>query len=307
MLYEEIIQEQTFATIQSKCSRSTNTQLLPFMKEMLDSAILKMNPFDKQKNQRLISQSVYLINKTLLHMYKLNIVETRLLIRKFLRELSVRYEQKKCECTCSNTNPTKLLPFMQEMLDSVLLKLVPNNKQKNQRLISECIYLINKTLTNKLNKFNIQSLIRLFLQELSLCFIKKKDTQNTQNIVPLTKLLPFMQEMLDSVLLKLTNNKQKNKRLISECIYLINKTLVNKLTSYEIKSLIQLFLKELSERFSKQNKHDCIDNDEEHHDYNDTKEDNCEEVDETITCLPIQKPGFFENLTITIPNELCKF
>lgn len=312
MLYGQIIQEQIPNKSIQINQYSVNTEcckcikLLPFMQEMLDSAILKLKPDDKRHNQQLISQSIYLINKTLLNMYKLNIYETRQLIRFFLQELSSNFAKKKCVST-TTTNPIDLLPFMKDMLDSVVLKMKPGDKQKNKQLISQCIYLINKTLVNKFNNYEIKSFIRLFLKELSIRWINKNADAPDKTTCSI-KLLPFMKEMLDRVVLKMNPfDKQMNQQIISECIYLINKTLVNKLTSDEIKSLIQLFFKELSERFAKQNKHDCIDNHEEHHHHNDTKEDICDETEDSINCSPIQKPGFFENLTITIPNELCIF
>jgi hypothetical protein len=69
MLYRERIQEQLPNKSIQINQYSVNTEcckcikLLPFMQEMLDSAILKLKPGDKRHNQQLISQSVYLINR----------------------------------------------------------------------------------------------------------------------------------------------------------------------------------------------------------------------------------------------------
>jgi hypothetical protein len=198
---------------------------------------------------------------------------------------------------------TPLLPFMKQMLDSIILKMIPNNKQNNHLLISQSIHLINKTLSNKLTRNEIQSLIRQFLQELSIRY-QKKNASIGQHIPVKTDLLPFMYDLLDNVVFRMTpTNSQNNQRLISETIFVINKRLVNKLNRDEIQSLIRSFLEELSNRFIKKTNecidkpvHDCIDTDT---------------IEEEPICLPIQekvsKPGFFNNLTITIPNELCKF
>lgn len=295
------------------------TQLLPFMVQMLDSVALKMKSCNQQKEQMLIAQSIYLINKTLVNMYKLNKTEIRALIRLFLHELSIR--------RLENAS-SRLLPFMQQLLDSVILKLTPNNRQINQQLISESIYLINKTLANKLSRYEIQSLIDDFLLELS---IKKKNAscnQPVQSNQPVhcnqpiqsnTNLLPFMQVMLDRVLLKMSpTDKNKNQRLISECIYLTNKALVNKFNRSEIQSLIRNFLQELSTRFLKQNpgygKH------EPRYNENPKPQNYCRpninhprpNIEEKPECKdpPVSTTTttrFLDNLSITIPNDLCRF
>jgi hypothetical protein len=224
---------------------------------------------------------------------------------------------------------------MQQLLDSVILKLTPNNRQINQQLISESIYLINKTLTNKLSRYEIQSLIDDFLLELS---IKKKNASCNQHVpcsqpvqsnqpvlhcnqlVPNNqKLLPFMQVMLDRVLLKMSpTDKNKNQQLISECIYLTNKALVNKLNRSEIQSLIRNFLQELSTRFLKQNpgygKH------EPRYNENPKPQNYCRpninhprpNIEEKPECNdpPVSTTTttrFLDNLSITIPNDLCRF
>lgn len=302
------------------------TQLLPFMVQMLDSVSLKMKSCNKQKEQMLIAQSIYLINKTLVNMYKLNKIEIRALIRLFLHELSIRRLE---------TTSSRLLPFMKELLDSVILKLTPNNRRMNQQLISESIYLINKTLANKLSRYEIQSLIDDFLLELSINKKNASCNQPVQSNQPVlhcnqpvqsnTNLLPFMQVMLDRVLLKMSpTDKNKNQQLISECIYLTNKALVHKFNRSEIQSLLRSFLQELSTRFLKQNpgygKHEprytekpkpqnycrpninhprpninhCRPNIEEKPECNDPP------VSTTTT-------RFLDNLSITIPNDLCRF
>ncbi len=290
------------------CRYAETTQLLPFMQEMLDSAVLKMKLNNKQQNHILIAQSIHLINKTLINMYKLNNDEIQVLIRQFLKELSYQFmQQQKKSTTVPATKP--LLPFMKQMLDSIVLKMIPNNKRYNHLLISQSIHLINKTLINKLTRNEIQSLIRKFLQELSIRYVKEKNESATQNIHVKTELLPFMYELLDNVILKMTStNTQNNQRLISESIFVINKRLVNKLNRDEIQSLIRCFLQELSTRFI-QKTNECIDKPEHQckheHEEIDTKEDEDEDI-----CLPVQEvsnTGFFNNLTITLPKELCKF
>ena len=285
------------------CRYNETTQLLPFMQEMLDSAVLKMKSNNKQQNHVLVAQSIHLINKTLINMYKLNNIEIQVLIQHFLQELSYQFMQQQKQKPIKIPSITPLLPFMKQMLDSIILKMIPNNKQNNHLLISQSIHLINKTLSNKLTRNEIQSLIRQFLQELSIRY-QKKNASIGQHIPVKTDLLPFMYDLLDNVVFRMTpTNSQNNQRLISETIFVINKRLVNKLNRDEIQSLIRSFLEELSNRFIKKTNecidkpvHDCIDTDT---------------IEEEPICLPIQekvsKPGFFNNLTITIPNELCKF
>jgi len=300
------------------------TQLLPFMVQMLDSVSLKMKSCNKQKEQMLISQSIYLINKTLINMYKLNRTEIRSLIRIFLHELSIRRLE---------TTSSRLLPFMQQLLDSVILKLTPNNRRMNQQLISESIYLINKTLATKLSRDEIQSLIDDFLLELS---IKKKNVPCNQPVLHCNqpvppcnqsvpnnqKLLPFMQVMLDRVLLKMSpTDKQKNQQLISESIYLTNKALVNKINRSEIQALIRTFLQELSTRFLKQNpgygrqeenpkpQNHCRPNinhfrpNINHCRPNIEEKPECKDPPVSTTTTT----RFLDNLSIKIPNELCSF
>jgi hypothetical protein len=189
-----------------------STTLLPFMQQMLDSVVLKMNPNNKKQNQHLIAQSVQLINKTLMNMYKLNNTEIRLLIRLFLQELSDNYvhgkkfshtttiggsivyrsiEKYQADTDISGqyrggyigfgkldktiTCSTTLLPFMQDILNRVVLQMKQTNKQKNQLLIAQSVQLVNKTLINmyKLNNTDTRALLRVFLQELSSCYLNQ--------------------------------------------------------------------------------------------------------------------------------------
>ena len=295
------------------------TQLLPFMQEMLESAVLKMKTNNNQQNKQLIAQSIHLINKTLINMYKLNHNEVRPLLKHFLQELSNRFFNQKQDREQDTSNcSTQLLPFMQEMLESAALKMKTNNNQQNKQLIAQSIYLINKTLVNRyrLNNTEMRPLIKHFLQELSTRYLE----QSTETSVPL--LLPFMQSMLDNAVLKMkTNNNQQNKQLIAQSIFLINKTLVNRyrLNNTEMRSLIKHFIQELSTNFLNQNQgiNGCVQEHHHHNEYiyihdidNHEHHHNHCDHDDSDPCLPPQKTtnsGFFNSLTITIPTDLCEF
>jgi len=258
MLYRQSIQEQNSIPVLTKSECTESVQMLPFMQQMLDSALLKMN-FNNQcnnqcNNKKLIAQSIYLINNTLLNVYKLDNTETRRLIRFFLRELSINYIRNQNTTTgCT----TILLPFMKDMLDSIVLRITPTNKQIHKQIVANSIRTINHRLVNKINSNEIRSLIRLFLQELSIRCIEKNNT-DTSSQSPI-KLLPFMQNMLDNIRIT-PNNKQMQKRIISNSIRIINNRLVNKLNNNEIRQLMQLFIQELSNRFTNQNSNQCVHN-----------------------------------------------